>query len=307
MGQWTPSSPETTVNVLLYLAGELEALPDLWETLCSDIRQLILSKLSLRELASIAPACRDFHGKFLRRTAEERARLVSVGEDTYGKERFSGLVRAFQQFMLSWEPYPDLRFGKNCLVINASGEVELVTKEEAGKRHAADGRLLCISRSVGGKTKCKYHFDVELLQQLPGSGKAADVSIHAMKSRKGKRMVLKVVVHEEVVEEAMGFLVALCTTFPTDQPCPSTAITLQFPGMWGAPAKRQLEDLVEPFRLPAESYEWYRDMCSEPHPFAIKDAEQAPPLGHLQLIWYDKRRKLIMRSLRERHNYYHQA
>jgi hypothetical protein len=273
-------------HVLFYGAGELEAPPKGWKTLCPDTGRVVLGKLSPRELALVAPTCRQFHGEFLVRAVEEQARLVSVAEATYGKERFSGLVRALQQFMLSWEPYPGLRYDKNCLVINASGGIELVTKVEAFKRHAADGQLLRIRRSLGGKKNYKYEVEADLWRNHPAGYTDAGIRIHLLKSRRGKKMRLKVIVDQGVPQEGLGFLVALCTGLPTNQASPLVASTLAFYKVQRA-GKGQLEDWVGPLRRLAESFECYGYTSSVPHPFGKGKVDRAHPLGHLQLIWYD--------------------
>jgi hypothetical protein len=118
----------------------LWARPGEWESLCPDVRPLILSKLSLRDLASAAPTCREFQRENRSRLAEEWARLIAVGEQTYGKTVFSAFVQAVRQLMASKDALPGLSpTGCNILYVNAAGDTALLTCAEVYHREYAQG------------------------------------------------------------------------------------------------------------------------------------------------------------------------
>ncbi len=89
-------------------SGNCETSPLQWGTQCADIRQLILSKMSFHDLASTAPTCREFHEEFVRCVQNEQARLISSGEQLYGKKEFSGFVKAFRRVMRDVNAYPGM-------------------------------------------------------------------------------------------------------------------------------------------------------------------------------------------------------
>jgi hypothetical protein len=106
-----------------------------WEPLCVDARQLVLSKLSLRELARTARTCKEFRQASLTRAAEERAKLIALGKETYGQGVFSCMVRALQASLLGLDACPGLAItGGPLAFINADGIVDILNQEEAAER-----------------------------------------------------------------------------------------------------------------------------------------------------------------------------
>ncbi len=92
------------------------------------MRQLILSKLSLRDLARAARACREFQQAYVSRVVEERARLIALGMETYGEGMFCAVVRVFQRAMAGLDPCPGVESGPwsgEDATINASGDIVL--------------------------------------------------------------------------------------------------------------------------------------------------------------------------------------
>jgi hypothetical protein len=143
---------------------------DEWEALSRNVRGHILDKLPLRELASAAPTCREFQRAFLRRMQEERARVTSAGETTYGKRAFLGLVQGLQRLMRNPHAFPDLRRqNANVLVITPDGQAEITTWKELRTREDAE-RHLTITREYDGAS-----FVVQLWRRLPESGDVAGV------------------------------------------------------------------------------------------------------------------------------------
>jgi hypothetical protein len=79
-----------------------------WDTLCQDLKGIVLSKLSLRELSRAAPTCREFQQALHSRVEEEQAKLIAVGRDTYGSGLFSVFVAGLQRTLRGAHPWPRL-------------------------------------------------------------------------------------------------------------------------------------------------------------------------------------------------------
>ncbi len=92
---------------------------------------VILGKLSVRELALAARACREFQRELIARVTKERAARVLAAEATLGKDLFDGLVTAVQRIMCGLTPYPGgphLKDFVDGLVISDAGEARVVTR-----------------------------------------------------------------------------------------------------------------------------------------------------------------------------------
>jgi hypothetical protein len=96
------------------------------EALCFDVRQLVLNKLSLRDLARAARTCQEFQQAYVSRVVEERARLIALGKETYGDGMFCAVVRVFQRAMAGLDPCPGVESGPwsgEDATISASGDI----------------------------------------------------------------------------------------------------------------------------------------------------------------------------------------
>jgi hypothetical protein len=134
-----------------FCAGRSEDPPGSWETLCPDVRELIISKLSLREHACAAPVCREFQEQLLPRVAETRASCISLAEETFGKGLICAFVTAVQRMMCGLGP--TLQEGFDTLLIDAAGASRVFSEDylmerRGRRRHGAhlrkwgNGRVL---------------------------------------------------------------------------------------------------------------------------------------------------------------------
>ncbi len=239
----------------------------------------MLGNLTSRELACAASTSRDFQGAYRNWLTEEGARQVSVAEDTFGKERLSGLVRAFQRLMSDMKTYPGLLANrKNLLVINAAGEPELATNEQAKERRNAEGGIHSIC-----KWSRTYLLHANLKCRVPASGRVAHLWMDLRRTREGN-VHLVVTVNDAAHGAGVGLILAMCTGIPSASwRWPLFTTVLQFRGA-GALCKREAYDLAAPLRPLAESVMWCSDPNGYPHVLGGNHLEEDHPLGHLQLI-----------------------
>jgi hypothetical protein len=254
------------------------------------VRELILSKLSLRELAFTAPTCREFRAALPSRLAEEREALVSAGEETYGKEMFHGFVRAIQVCMRNADGYPGLLIGcNNCLVINATGACELVDETEAYRRRYADARANGIHRMCATQPVCAH-----LFRKFPGEGrhpaKFAYILVRVFRSH-NQQVHVQAAFNKVAAAAAMGLVLALCAgshkTSPAWLGSQVDAVTLKFEGIWAIAQREEAEDLVGPLRSLAESFTCLK-LLPPPHclpSFEGRELREDCPLGHLRVEW----------------------
>jgi hypothetical protein len=194
--------------------GGCEARPGDWEALCADVRPIILSDLSLRELAYAAPTCHEFQRENRSRLVEEWARLISVGQKTYGKATFSSFVKAMRQLTVSRDGFPGLSRG-NHLIINAAGETELMSSEEMRQREQADKdepfgwieqfahpRPVTYAHLVGARGNLDIFSDMFFVLYYKGEG-VVDLEVDVLSQE-----------HEAV----MGSLLAICAGNPVTWP-----------------------------------------------------------------------------------------
>jgi hypothetical protein len=87
----------TYVSMWCFSAGGPQHRPIGWEDLCGDVREIILSKLSLRPLARAAVLCKEMKKAYAARVAQEQAILLSAGRASYGESLFSELVTVLQR------------------------------------------------------------------------------------------------------------------------------------------------------------------------------------------------------------------
>jgi hypothetical protein len=60
-----------------------EALPGEWESLCDDVRRVIVGKLPLPDIAFAGSTCQEFQSAFQAKLTQEAADLISIGEQTF--------------------------------------------------------------------------------------------------------------------------------------------------------------------------------------------------------------------------------
>jgi hypothetical protein len=298
--------PTTDVGMPFLCAGTCEPSPLHWDTLCVDARRHILAKLTLRQLASVAPTCREFQQEFCHFSAKERGRLISVAEETFGKVPFSGFVRVFQRRMRDRATFPNvLPYCRNRLVIDAHGEIVVLAQEEVRRRFVSDECLLTIS-----KFHHNYPIFGSLYQKGSRSGKGANIELHV--SGPSDAAQFEVHVNREAAGVAVGVILSIFTGNAEAMPMHwhyalhSVILRIEDPRgnaprwlrplypLCGAAEKKEAEDLVAPLRLLAASVKWYMPGEDLPRSYPAKEMlKKHPlpqigtyPLAHLRLEWH---------------------
>ncbi len=228
------------------------------------MRELILSKLSLRELASAGRTCREMRTEFLTRLAQERARLVSAGEEFLGKKMFSSYVTAFQDLMRSLDAFPALVEPENSrrLLIDGAGEHHIHTFDQPMPEGPGD---LFFSLTVSTHHYCPYVLQTQLWSPLRTSG-GIDGGIDVRRVRNKQELMLVVSLCPHSAAATLGLLLAICGHNAEAGPAlwqrPLNTIELNFHGSWGAEGKAQAEDLVGPLRSLGRTFKYYTPATS---------------------------------------------
>jgi hypothetical protein len=258
-----------------------------WEALCPDVRQLVLSKLSLPDMASAALTCREFRREFCRRQADEWARLISLGEDTFGKKRMSGFVKVFRHGMQELKVYPGCPdSGAITLDIDASGESALMTEQGFWDTY---GPLLRIHMMY------KVWVDARVWWKVGGSGTWATLEIRGGRGSELTRLRCSIV--KEHAALAMGLILAICTdSFASVLACGQFSATttrghvdIVFTGplsVWGVAEEGAAEDFVGCSDWWGDSFHFDRPCGGFPTPVRGRPKGQRRALSHLQLDWY---------------------
>ncbi len=228
----------------------------MWEALCPDVRGLILSKLSLRELAHAAPTCREMRKEFGTRSAAERVRLISAGEEFLGKEMFSGCVRAFQSCMQSSEASLTLPAPEH-LFIDAEGELHIGSLNQVLLKRG--GANFCLFRMSGA---CwSYWWDSHRMRELQETQGSAVIWIDVGRVRHGQEMQVEAHIPKHAAAATMGLLLAICgghaEAVPTLWERPLNTVALNLRGDWGVGGMADAEDLVGPLRSLARCFTHY--------------------------------------------------
>jgi hypothetical protein len=102
---------------------------------------VILSKLSLHELAHVAGTCREFRIECLVRVTDERNRLLSAADERFGEGMVSGFVSAFQNALHMGGGFTPRSLRQR--IVTAAGQVEYLTPggPDMLERCATDGRV----------------------------------------------------------------------------------------------------------------------------------------------------------------------
>jgi hypothetical protein len=267
-------------------AGRRKAPPVEWERLCHDVRPLVLGNLSLRELARAAVTCREFRDAYQACLTEERGRLRSVAEGTFGKKRLAGFVTVFHGLISGTSHEGLISRAESLLVIGESGHPNLLTYRAARGMPVGDGRIIQIRKWCN-----TLPVSAVLWGQLPGSCEVARVSIHVGEWRSGVSLVARV--SGGAGPAAVGLMLCICTENPADvcignlgdMPAtwesPFNETFLAFEGLEGVAGRRKARDLVGPLRPLARSFASragslnYHSRCSA--------GEKPHPLGHLEV------------------------
>jgi hypothetical protein len=239
-----------------------------WDTFCADVWQVIFSKLSLRDAARAGGTCREFEEAYLGRVAEERARLIALGKETYGEGRFRVIVTAFQRGMCGLDPWPGvvlrcregLGASGNGGHINAAGEtlVGRWSKEGAAREPRCEvWRYRLVSHVLGANV----WLEVPGIRTAQGYYHRTDtVSYISLELYSTPRRGLhwRVWLKKEGAAPAIGLLLAICTENPEVlSPCFQRpgSMKLMVSGLSPGPAsskKREGQEVTGPLGLLAE-------------------------------------------------------
>jgi hypothetical protein len=180
-----------------------------WEALCPSIQELVLSKLSLRELAGAARACRGFREAFLRQAADERGNLITLAKLCYGERFTSNIVRAVRRSLHVLDPYPGL-------VCDASDVVNIDVNGEASRVNASREKLVGMSKGRKGQyaKDSEIYFlcgrDVCFFPSLSREAGATWMWLKVNRDR-GHDVELKVTIMGDMAAATKGLLLAICT------------------------------------------------------------------------------------------------
>jgi hypothetical protein len=214
-----------------------------WEALCPDIQRLVLSKLSLRELACAARACRGFREAYLRQAAEERANLIALANVCYGERFTSNIVRAVRRSLRGLDPYPGLVSNTNGLVrIDANGEASLVDTQE----RMSEGHKGQYSRESGVYFLCGR--DVGLFPSLSREAKSRRMFLGVNRDP-GRDVELLVTIMGDMAGATKGVLLAICTEDSEADVMRPPLFNLTVKSVeGGGTGRRSVQDLVAPLR-----------------------------------------------------------
>ncbi len=219
-----------------------------WDSLCDDMKQLILSQLSRADLARPAGTCREFREVFWSRAAEERAALIALAKETYGEDQFNGTVRAIQRTMRGLEPFPSITGKQDAhecfVVLSAAGEPRRATWEVKDTMWREEGRLALYGSAFS-----------LMATDLKGSAwwqhrVQVDVSRHTVDG-----VQVDVVLWRRCAP-SIGVLLAICTEDPKALlPCMQSPVTMCLSlheSPVGAWEEKAAQEVLEPVRMLAQ-------------------------------------------------------
>ncbi len=230
----------------------------------------------MRELASAGQTCREMRQAFLTRLTEERARLVSVGEEFLGKEMFSSFVKAFQACMKS-----PLRPDWKSLVV-----------DKAGKQHVPAAQFFdtewCRIDVIGSPTEA---LDATIRCKPPGSTVCAYIYMRVNRVDRKREGPLEVFMEKGTAAATVALLLAIFSpesgeapeTTPTFWGLPLNTLLLDFRRPWYVREKADAEDLVGPLRSLAQSFAF-----DDPAPCSLRPGRRtgpARPFACLAVFW----------------------
>jgi hypothetical protein len=261
-------------------AGTYEEAHKVWEALCPDARQAILSKLSLREVARTAPTSRDFQQACVSRAAEERAKLIALGKEAYGRAVFFSILKAVRRSLRGLSPFPELVWPDQgqVVIVDTAGNPKVGRVSSMLKMGSAVVEK-CLY--VGGCATFKLAEDVK--GEKSGRGMAF-TRLQLDVSRVGANTIeLKASFHGEAAAATQGLLMFMCTETPEAMSLPSsvklnlTILSLS-PGSLG---KKAAED-VAALLMPLAEVCCYAPHASQPVPRA--GGRKARPEGVINCL-----------------------
>jgi hypothetical protein len=288
--------PDCTIHVVLkssLVAGRWEGPPARWDRLCGDLREAVLGKLSLQDLARAAATCREFQQAWEPRAADERANLIAVAEEEYGKRLLSTFVTVLQR------PICGLR--ARAVVINKDSRprvspiIETLVTNDSEPRYGTRGDLYNESFHGGHYGVIRESFsECQLLEAfihypVVENGKRAAAFVTWDVSRFGcsgcTNVRLDVAIGEEGRLAALGLLLAVCLDMPKEIAASARSpltINLDLIGLRNYAARmREAQDMVAALRPLADSV---TITCHpDPRPVLVARKSHAGPLGVLNV------------------------
>jgi hypothetical protein len=290
---WDPNetSPPLTISQLYTHAhnrlilcvgpGRCDAPPFDWETLCGDLKQLVVAKLSLRDLACAACSCRHFRAAYLDRAAEERANLIALVKGA-GKPVFSAFTTRLREAMSGSPSIPNLRYLDDTkpyqtgpihsmLVTNVGEPQYAATQPDSAEWDSINEPHAMFCHTLGEHA----FFNAWLYLQSLGADDAQLASSLWYMARCGETtMKLEIRMGIQQAAYVVAFVLAACHEIkqaarPPSR-CPLTVHFLVTQGSIGRAGLREAEDLVAPLRHLCESVSIHRQYARIRRGFRMK-------------------------------------
>lgn len=206
-------------------AGRFQHLPPVgWETLCNDVRLVILNKLALKDLARAAKTCREYQKAYHSKLAQERADCIADARGSF--LGFDGLVTVLQRSLRGHHPFPfmpDVPDGVKDAGYNFYSGQEILLSRSEGPQYVTPHKAHLIWEAamyrqdhveacalIGKETACALLGDLAIEPRLrPNSISLVNYA------KKGEKW--EVAFDEGPLVATVGFLVAIFTENPTTQ------------------------------------------------------------------------------------------
>lgn len=119
-------------------AGRWVPPPADWDRLDQDVWRVVMSRLSLRTLASLSALCKIIKQAYLDKALSERARLLAVTTATFGQDTLAALVTSLAFPLCGLGQWPDIPNHQREGNVPRRGVAQLVYKwaEQVVPRHA---------------------------------------------------------------------------------------------------------------------------------------------------------------------------
>ncbi len=242
-----------------------------------------MSKLSFHDLAPIALTCRQFGVEYLARVAEERERLLSAAEETFGKGMVSGFVEAFQRILFGLAPFPGLPLDgipRRVIIDSAGRPGVLPAIKESWDKLLTNGERIGVFGGFTGSQQFAHIYQagpvicIQSIRLMLSSNFWVNV-----RSSSEAGIYLSACVERKDATAGMGLLLAICTRNPEAMPAcwrgPLSKATLQKGGCdleW----EPEAEAPIGAFGSPTPS---------TLSPFYVKDPENPERFKLLRIGW----------------------
>jgi hypothetical protein len=247
------------------------------------VRQLVIAKLSLHDLACAATSCGEFRSAYLDRAAEERANLIAIVKDV-GNPLFRTFTMGLQGAMFDSIFFPSLCSKRkksevfsvplhSVVVTGISEPIYAATDRDASELECGNEPHAVFINTVSNPSD----LFVARLYLRPFRDYQARLAYSGWFMWKGEdtNITLMVIINIRQAPSVLGFLLAAFRETPAaSQPfsrCPLMISLLLCQESPGAGLVREAEDLVAPLRSVTESITIYRQ-------YARARVPRGPPL-----------------------------